>query len=98
MEGDSQDSSTVQFIILLLQAFAERKKKEEEEEEDKGQEVLEEKLATREHVLHEEVESRLGSSDFSPLEYAAIRWAVYKQLVVHRERLKGGRRRGGREG
>ena len=30
-------------------------------------------------MLLDEVESRRGSSDFSPLEYAAIRWAVYKQ-------------------
>ena len=41
------------------------------------------KLATKEQQLQQEV--RRGSSDFSPLEYAAVRWCVYKRQLEHKK-------------
>ena len=73
----AHDDATVAF--LLAQALVAEQEAEEKAREAKELERFQEELAKRERVLLDEVESRRGSSDFSPLEYAAIRWAVYKQ-------------------
>ena len=76
--GEGVDSSALAFVAT--RALLDR----EEEEEAEELRVLEEKVATKEQRLLEEVENRRGTSEFSPLEYAAIRWCMARQMVVQR--------------
>ena len=93
--GPAHDDATVKFLVMsALRRDEEERRRKQEEEELKALEV---KLATKEQQLQQEVESRRGSSDFSPLEYAAVRWCVIKRQLEHRvakrKRKKRRRRR-----
>ena len=85
--GEGVDSSALAF--LATRALLDR----EEEEEAEELRVLEEKVVTKEQRLLEEVENRRGTSEFSPLEYAAIRWCMARQMVVQRMAKRKARKR-----
>ena len=93
--GPAHDDATVKFLVMSALRRDEEEQRRKQEEEELA--ALEVKLATKEQQLQQEVESRRGSSHFSPLEYAAVRWCVYKRQLEHRvakrKRKKRRRRR-----